>query len=97
MNPWIPNEVHVQEVLQIKSGSFAASPKLYVDTIKLAEHGAFVEACADVTGKQISGSFGDFKSHLHAHGPFGQGPDQGSEQTFDAIPPFVTRVIGLNT
>src|SRR5690242_569628 len=54
VNPGVPDEVQMEEMLQIEPSSLPTPPQLDVQAIKLAEHLTLVPALPDVTGYQIA-------------------------------------------
>ena len=96
MNPRVPDEVQVQKVLQVKAGVLAASPELDMKPIEFSEDSILAAALAEVARYQISRAFGDFKSHLHAHGALREGANQSFEQSLQPIPTLVACVVRLN-
>src|SRR6266571_6266655 len=72
MNPGIPDEIQMEDVLEIEGSSLPAPPQLDVETIELTENLAFVPALANIARYQIARALRNLKPHLHPYGPFRQ-------------------------
>src|SRR5580704_768517 len=71
VNSGVPDEVQVEKMPEVETRCLPAPPQLEVQAIELTEHIAFVPALANIARYQITRALGNFKPHLHAHGPFG--------------------------
>src|SRR6266704_3857750 len=89
MNPGVPDEIQMEEVLEIEASGLPAPPQLDVETIELTEHLAFVPALANIARYQIARALRNLKPHLHAHRSFGQRSHQSLEEPLEAIPSLI--------
>src|SRR5260370_25441003 len=53
MNPGVPDEIQMEEELELEASSLPAPPQLDGETIALTEHLAFVPALANIRRSQI--------------------------------------------
>src|SRR6266850_5165111 len=97
VNPGVPDEVQMEKMLQVETCGLPTPPQLDMQAIEFAEHLALVPALPDIAGYQIARALRNLKPHLHPHGSFGQRSQEGFEQTLEAIPSLIARVIRLNT
>src|SRR5258708_19852931 len=80
VNPGVPDEVQMEEMLQVKTSGLPAPPQLDVQAIEFAEHLTLVPALPHLPGSQIPRALPNLKPHLHPHRSFGQRSHEGFEQ-----------------
>src|SRR6266850_4659070 len=66
MNPGVPDEIQMEEVLEIEASGLPAPPQLDMQPIEFAEHLTLVPAFPDIAGYQIARALRNLKPHLHS-------------------------------
>ena len=96
VNPGVPDEIQMEEMLQVEARTLPAPPQLDVQAIEFAEHLTLVPALPDVASYQITRALRNLKPYLHAHGSFGQRSHECFEESLETISSLIARVIRLN-